>query len=95
MKNKNITRVVNIKHESYDVYIRRSSPWGNPYAIGIDGDREEVIRKYQYNFDKGYLKSSKEELLKLRGKILGCHCKPLACHGDILANYLNSLDDGK
>ncbi|CAG1022170.1 hypothetical protein DOJK_01483 [Patescibacteria group bacterium] len=54
-----------------------------------------MIRKYQYDFDKGYLKSSKDQLLKLRGKILGCHCKPLACHGDILANYLNSLDDGK
>jgi hypothetical protein len=90
-----ITRVVNVdKNEKYDVYIGRGSDWGNPYAIGIDGDREEVIRKYQYDFDKGYLKSSKEQLLKLRGKVLGCHCKPAACHGDILANYLNSLDDG-
>jgi hypothetical protein len=83
------------KTESYDVYIGRGSDWGNPYAIGIDSDREEVIRKYQYDFERSYLKSSKEQLLKLRGKTLGCHCKPAACHGDILANYLNSLDDGK
>jgi len=91
-----ITRVVNVdKDEKYDVYIGRGSAWGNPYAIGIDGDRDEVIRKYQYDFDRGYLKSSKEQLLKLRGKTLGCHCKPAACHGDVLADYLNSLDDGK
>jgi hypothetical protein len=94
--NTNITRVVNVdKNESYDIYIGRGSDWGNPYAIGIDGDRDEVIRKYQYDFERGFLKSNKEQLLKLRGKILGCHCKPAACHGDVLANYLNSLDDGK
>ncbi|CAG1022172.1 hypothetical protein DOJK_01484 [Patescibacteria group bacterium] len=34
MKIQNITRVVNIKHEPYDVYISRGSDWGNPYAIG-------------------------------------------------------------
>jgi Domain of unknown function (DUF4326) len=91
-----ITRVVNVdKREKFDVYIGRGSDWGNPYPIGIEGDREEVIRKYQFDFDRGYLKSSKEQLLELRGKVLGCHCKPAACHGDILANYLNSLDDGK
>lgn len=90
------TSVANIdRQEKYDVYIGRGSGWGNPYVIGIDGDRDEVIRKFQYDFDRGYLKSSKEQLLKLRGKILGCHCKPAACHGDVLANYLNSLDDGK
>ncbi|MDD5271354.1 MAG: DUF4326 domain-containing protein [Methylovulum sp.] len=91
-----ITKVANVdKKEKYDVYIGRGSDWGNPYVIGIDGDRDEVIRKYQYDFERGYLKSSKEQLLQLRGKVLGCHCKPSACHGDVLANYLNSLDDGK
>lgn len=92
----NITKVINVKNDKkYDIYIGRGSDWGNPYAIGTDGDREEVIRKYKYDFDKGFLKSNKEQLLKLKGKTLGCHCKPSACHGDILANYLNSLDDGK
>ena len=67
MSEKAITKVVNIKTENYDVYIGRGSDWGNPYAIGIDGDRDEVIRKYQYDFERGYLKSSKEQLLKLRG----------------------------
>ncbi len=91
-----LTKVVNIdKGGSHDVYIGRGSDWGNPYAIGFDGDRDEVIRKYQYDFERNFLKSSKEDALRLKGKILGCHCKPAACHGDVIANYLNSLDDGK
>ncbi|HDH15296.1 MAG TPA: DUF4326 domain-containing protein [Gammaproteobacteria bacterium] len=94
--NTELTKVVNVdKGDAHDVYIGRGSDWGNPYAIGFDGDRDEVIRKYQYDFERDYLKSSKEDALSLRGKILGCHCKPAACHGDVIANYLNSLDDGK
>ena len=68
----------------------------NPYAIGFDGDREDVIRKFKYDFDRDYLKEGaavKEKLKKLRGKRLGCHCKPEPCHGDILVEYINSLDD--
>jgi hypothetical protein len=91
-----ITKVINVdKKESYDIYIGRGSNWGNPYAIGFDGnDRDEVIRKYKYDFDRDFLRGSKDQLLSLKGKILGCHCKPFSCHGDVLANYLNSLDDG-
>ncbi|GAW86717.1 conserved hypothetical protein [Bathymodiolus platifrons methanotrophic gill symbiont] len=98
-----ITRVVNKdKGEDFDVYIGRGSDWGNPHAVGFgaspgeeQNDREEAIRKFKYDFEKGYLKKNKEDALKLKGKILGCHCKPLACHGDVISDYLNSLDDGK
>ncbi len=91
-----VTRIVNIEHESYDIYIGRGSGFGNPYAIGVEGDdRDEVIRKFQYDFDRDYLKDHfKRRLLAHQGKTLGCHCKPLACHGDVLATYLNSYDDG-
>ncbi len=92
-----ITKVVNVdRGDKYDVYIGRGSPWGNPYAMGFDGDdRDEVIRKYKYDFERGFLKSSKQDALKLKGKTLGCHCKPAACHGNVIAEYLNSLDDGR
>lgn len=101
--NVGITRVANKdKGDKFDIYIGRGSDWGNPYAVGFgaspgeeQNDREEAIRKFKYDFDKGYLKNSKEDALELKGKILGCHCKPLACHGDVIADYLNSLDDGK
>ena len=78
--------VVNIRKAKCDVYIGRGSKWGNPFIIGRDGTREEVIAKY-----KDYILNSKE-LLKaipeLKGKVLGCYCKPLACHGDVLMELL-------
>lgn len=86
------------RNEHFDTYCGRGSLWGNPYAIGIDGDRDEVIRKFKYDFDRNYLKGGndfKEKLKSLRGHTLGCHCKPYACHGDVLAKYLNELDDGE
>ena len=80
-------KVVNIKTDKYDVYIGRGSKWGNPFKIGKDGNRAEVIAKY-VDWLEGMLYNDKLNLKELRGKILGCHCKPLACHGDILIDLL-------
>jgi hypothetical protein len=85
-----MTTVVNKNSEPYDVYIGRGSIFGNPYEIGVDGTREEVIKRYQkwFNFllrDKVFCK----ELMKLKGKRLGCFCKPKPCHGEIIADCLN------
>jgi hypothetical protein len=41
-----MTTVVNLKYDSYDVYIGRGSKWGNPYHIG-KLSRKEVIAKYK------------------------------------------------
>lgn len=101
-----ITRVINLKVEkeyktekstpNYE-YIGRGSYWGNPYSMYEEGDdREEVIRKFKYDFDyEKFPNKEKSEVYKLAGKRLGCFCKPQACHGDILADFLNSWDDGK
>ncbi|MBA0185007.1 DUF4326 domain-containing protein [Pectobacterium versatile] len=93
----NITSVSNKdRNEHFDTYIGRGTLWGNPYAIGHDGDRDEVIRKFKYDFERDFLKGGpdfKKQLMTLRGQTLGCHCKPYSCHGDILAQYLNELDD--
>lgn len=101
-----ITRVINIKTApeyqserstpNYE-YIGRGSYWGNPYSMYEEGDdREEVIRKYKYDFDyEKFPNKEKSEVYKLAGKRLGCFCKPQACHGDVLADFLNSWDDGK
>ncbi|RUM58107.1 MAG: hypothetical protein DSY85_00155 [Marinomonas sp.] len=100
-----ITRVINIKTESqyqseksttkYE-YIGRGSYWGNPYSMYEEGDdREEVIRKFKYDFDyEKFPNKEKSKVYKLAGKRLGCFCKPQACHGDVLADFLNSWDDG-
>ena len=78
-----ITNVVHCKRASYDVYIGRPSKWGNPFSIGTDGTREEVIEKYiDWLMDQSELL---EFIGELKGKTLGCWCSPNACHGDILA----------
>ncbi len=78
-----MTSVVNInKTKKYNVYIGRGSKWGNPFKIGKDGTREEVIKKYRsYLLNDKYLISC---LPEIKNKVLGCYCKPLPCHGDIL-----------
>lgn len=87
------TEVVNMRLGSYDEYCGRGSIFGNPFEIGRDGTREEVIEKYKkwFNFllkDKRFL----DELKKLKGKRLGCFCWPQKCHASIIAEYVNSLD---
>lgn len=87
--------VVHCKKEHYDVYIGRPSKWGNPFIIGKDGTREEVIKKYldwikgsKIFCDKMPPKISEIEN-ELRGKVLGCWCSPNPCHGDILYSIAN------
>ncbi len=79
------TTVVNIKKtDEFDVYIGRGSIWGNPFRIGRDGTRENVIKKY-----KSYILNREDlmnQLHKLKGKTLGCFCSPFHCHGDVLAD---------
>ena len=79
-------RVVHFKKESFDIYIGRPSKWGNPYAVGEDGTRSEVIRKYEWWIRKQpHLMNSLHEL---KGKTLGCWCAPKACHGDVLVKLV-------
>ena len=86
------TNVVNRHHKvRYDVYIGRGSDYGNPYVIGTDGDRDEVINKYRDYFYKR-IESEPEFKLRveeLKGKTLACFCKPKACHGDVIIDYLS------
>ena len=42
-----MTRVVNAHREPYDVLIARPSKWGNPFQIGWDGNRDQVIKMYE------------------------------------------------
>lgn len=75
-------RVVHCKTELFDVYIGRPSAWGNPFIIGRDGTRGQVIAKY-----RTWLQEHPElmaRLSELQGKTLGCHCHPKPCHGDVL-----------
>lgn len=75
-------QVVHWRKEPYDVDIRRPRKWGNPFQIGIDGTRSEVIQKFHdWIITQPDLINNLHEL---QGKRLGCWCAPKPCHGDIL-----------
>lgn len=71
------------------VYIGRPSKWGNPFALGRDGGRDEVIEKYEawLQTQPQLVESIKTEL---RGRDLVCFCSPKSCHGDVLLKIANS-----
>lgn len=71
------------------IYIGRGSPWGNPFKVGRDGTREQVIARYE----KEVLPTL--DLSPLRGRDLVCFCAPLACHGDILIREANKEREGE
>jgi energy-converting hydrogenase Eha subunit B len=65
----------------------RGTPFGNPFILGRDGDRAEVVRRYRVwlwarlQADPGF----RAKVRALEGRDLVCCCAPLACHGDVLA----------
>lgn len=68
------------------VYVGRPSKWGNPFKVGVDGDIDEVIEKYErYLYESGLIK----DVAELRGKNLVCWCAPAKCHGDVLLRLSN------
>ncbi len=82
------TTVVHLKRDaSWTVRIDRQTRWGNPFRVDVHGTRTEVIAAYrQWLWQQIKDKTiSLEELAGLHGEVLGCWCKPKACHGDVLA----------
>ncbi len=83
------TTVVHCKRDTYDVYIGRGGDWGNPFRIGPDGTRAEVIANY-----RTWIVTQPDlmaRLPELRGKVLGCWCAPQDCHGHVLAELADKL----
>jgi hypothetical protein len=68
----------------------KDSKFCNPFKVGKDGTREEVIAKFRSFMEEKLAKDPalKQELLALEGKRLGCWCKPEACHGDVLLELI-------
>lgn len=74
------------------LYMRvdRRSPWGNPFEMPGDGDRDAVIRAYEQHY-LPYKPSLLDKLHDLKGKALGCWCAPQACHADVLKSGADEL----
>lgn len=72
----------------------QSSKFANPYKIGKDGSREEVIIKYKnYITEKLKNENMLSELLDMKGKNLGCWCYPAMCHGNILLELIDTYTE--
>ena len=98
-------KIVHINKAPYDIYIgRHSDPikgkWGNPFthkkentkAEFIVGTRKEAIDAYANWIVFGDGQHLLKDLHELKGKTLGCWCKPKSCHGDILVKLVNDLE---
>jgi hypothetical protein len=77
------------------VNIMRGSPFGNPYRLNTDGNREMVVAKYRvWLLDRiARYPAFAEQVRLLAGKDLCCCCAPLACHGDVLAEVAAQLQE--
>lgn len=90
---KSQTVIVNKRFEQYDIYIGRPSKWGNPFSH-LDNTRAEFHVATRQDAVEAYRKwiLTQSDLLnslgELEGKRLGCWCKPLACHGDVLIELI-------
>jgi hypothetical protein len=84
------TKVVHCKRAAFEVYIGRPSKWGNPFAIKSESERELVIDQYRKWITKGEGQHLLQQLQELKGKTLGCWCYPKKCHGDVLAELVES-----
>lgn len=84
------------KEQGLYVYIGRDSrdegglltdgKWGNPFSETVF-ERERCIELFKEELPRHA--NMVAQIPELKGKVLGCHCKPDACHGDYLAQLAN------
>jgi hypothetical protein len=87
------------------IYCGRGSALGNPFIIGVDGDRDQVCRLYNTYFqvkvdmNDQYVMNQLDEILKASDQSdveLECYCAPQRCHCETIKAYcdnINSLED--
>ena len=90
--------IVNKHHGKSGEYIGRGSPLGNPFVIGKDGSREQVIAKYRVWLNEKIMRKNPvvlDELNRLgnkaideKGLALQCFCYPKPCHGEVIKEKL-------
>lgn len=91
------TRAVNLYKEQYDVYIGRAGNgkdgyFGNPFRLGAHESRGSTIDRYRAWFLERVDRDPefRARVMALKGKRLGCFCKPQACHGDVIAEWIET-----
>jgi uncharacterized protein DUF4326 len=77
------------------VKIMRGTPFGNPFPVSKGRSREEAIGAFRIYFADKVARDPEFRalVLTLRGKTLGCCCKPKPCHGDVIAAWLDAPEN--
>jgi hypothetical protein len=77
------------------VVVSRPSRWGNPFRVGVDGNRSECVALYREALRHGHLGFDEIDVrTELAGRDLACWCRSDdACHGDVLLEMANSQAD--
>lgn len=92
-----LTKVVHCQKESYDILIDRTTPFGNPWSHKDNTLAQFKVETRKESLDafRAHLNANKdlqEKIKPLKGKTLGCWCKPgNSCHGDIIAEFLDGV----
>lgn len=73
------------------VWIGRGTPWGNPFVLGRDGERGEILYRYRKWLEEKPPRYFDDVRRRLAGKVLVCVCAPKACHGE----FLLAIIDGR
>ena len=85
------------------VYVGRPSALGNPFLVGRDSTRAEVIGRYQLWLRQQWRRGGpvRQELERLAAKYrrdgrltLLCWCAPRPCHADVIREAVLALAKG-
>ncbi|WP_216917411.1 DUF4326 domain-containing protein [Nocardia noduli] len=77
------------RHQLF-VPVDRTSSWGNPFILGRDGNRDDVLRAHARHLTDRPALLDRLRRGELAARVLGCWCAPKPCHGHTLATL--SLD---
>lgn len=103
--------VVNVRDSDFDKYIGRAAPrakdlrchqtslWANPYSDVYGARRAVAMAEYRQSLRERLSGPRRDEWLfqlrLLRGKRLGCWCKPKRCHGDVIVEAIIADQEGR
>lgn len=85
-------RILNIRihgRPANAVYCGRGSPYGNPFVIGRDGNRDEVCDLFESKILPAL------DVTALKGKDLLCYCSPKRCHCESIVAKANHTKENE
>ena len=72
-----------------------SKLFSNPFKIAASSSRDQVVENFRkYALERMKIDAEfRKGVFGLKGKVLGCWCAPLKCHGDILKEIAETLTE--